>query len=330
MSLETILLVHDDACIRSVVRAVLRQFGYEVLEAGSDDEAIDLTSTSKRKIDLLLTDIGAESADHLRELQPGMKVLCMAGSTKELRQPGERKQRYKVIPKPLKPHLLARKIREVLDEPRSGESLESDCHLQYRLKNLDPSHRFFACHGITTETAQHFGAGFFGGPGRLTGRIVIPIHNDGGELIAYVGYSADDSEPKRRYWPEFNTSEVLFNYRPPRWLVGVFPLSVVVVDEFLDCMKVHQAGFPSVVSLNRPSLSDVQEQLLTQSFHSIVLLLNGPETTRRIATRLMKKSFVRVLTDPSGRLPQDLSAGEIMRLMCGLTEYERSGDVTSA
>jgi hypothetical protein len=274
----------------------------------------------------VLTDIGAESADHLRELRPDMKVLCMAGSAREPRQRGERSQRYKVIPKPLKPHLLARKIREVLDEPGSGETRELDCYLQYRLRNLDPSHHFFARHGITTETAQHFGAGFFGGPGRLTGRIVIPIHNDEGDLIAYVGYSADDSGPKRRYWPEFNTSEVLFNYRPPRWLTEEFPLSVIVVDEFLDCMKVHQAGFPNVVSLYRPSLSDVQEQLLTQSFHSIVLLLNGPETARRIATRLMKNSFVRVLTDPSGRPPQDLSAGEIMRMVCGLIGYERPGD----
>jgi hypothetical protein len=74
---------------------------------------------------------------------------------------------------------------------------------------------------------------------------------------------------------------------------------------------------------SEPSLSEVQERLLTESFYSIVLLLNGPEM-RRIATRLMKKSFVRVLADPAGKPPHDLSADEIMGLMCGLTEYGRS------
>jgi hypothetical protein len=230
--------------------------------------------------------MGLESADHLKELQPDIKVLCMSGSGKEPAECHVPEQRYTVIAKPLKPHLLARKIREVLDEPGSSGGPEFNCPLQYRLKNLDPSHPYFARHGITSETAQHFGAGFFPGPGRLTDRIVIPIHNEECELIGYAGYSADDSEPKRRYWPEFNKSQVLFNYRPARWLITELALTVVVVDEFFDCMKVHQAGFPSVVSLTGPSLSEEQEQMLTESFYLIVLFLNGPELTRRIATRL--------------------------------------------
>ena len=323
MSLETILLAQDDACIRSVLRAVLQQFGYEVLEAGTDEEAIHLATTSKVTVDLLLTDIGTELADDLKELQPHMKVLCMSGSAKGPLQRGRPAKPYTVIRKPLKPHLLARKIREVLDKPESPGGPESCGPGKYQLTDLDPSHPYFARHGITTETAQHFGAGFFAGPGTMAGRIVVPIHNEEGELIAYAGYTADDSEPKRRCWPEFNTFEVLFNYRPPRWFITEFALSVVVVDDFFDCMKVHQAGFPSVVSLSEPSLSDVQEQLLTESFYSIVLLLNGPETNKT-AVRLMKKSFVRVLADPAGRSPNDLSADEIMRLMCGLNEYKRS------
>ena len=144
MSLETILLVHDDACIRSVVRAVLQQFGYEVLEAGSDEEAIHLATASRFAIDLLLTDIGTESAGHLKDLQPGMKVLCISGSARESAEyQGE--QEYTVISKPLKPHLLARKIREVLDKPESLGSAELNCPLQYRFRDLDPSHPYSCC-----------------------------------------------------------------------------------------------------------------------------------------------------------------------------------------
>ena len=85
-------------------------------------------------------------------------------------------------------------------------------------------------------------------------------------------------------------------------------------------------GFPSVVALTGPSLSDVQEQLLTDSFYLIVLFLNGREMTDRIATQLMRRSFVRVLFDPADRAPHDLSPDEIASIMCNVIEYDHVGD----
>ena len=43
--------------------------------------------------------------------------------------------------------------------------------------------------GIANETASEFGVGFYPGPGLMHGRLVIPIHNADGELIAYCGRS---------------------------------------------------------------------------------------------------------------------------------------------
>jgi CheY-like chemotaxis protein len=318
MSLETILLLHNDTCIRSVVRAVLQQFGYEVLEAGSDAEATDIALSTTVNIDLLLTDTGAESAHHLERLRPNMKVVCMSSSKGPVQFHALRR-RHAVLRKPFKPHLLARTIREVLDKPAEIASANFTCLLPNRITDLNPSHPYFTCRGITRDTVQHFGAGFFAGPGTLTGRIVIPIHSEGGDLIAYAGYSVDESEPKCKYWPEFDTSQVLFNYKPARCLVTEHAISVIVVDGLLDCMKVHQAGFPSVVSLIEPPLSEMQEELLTENFYLIMLLLNGSRLTRKIAPRLMKKAFVRVLADVAGRLPGSLSPEEIGGLMCDAT-----------
>jgi len=324
MNLETILLVYNDACIRTVVRAVLQQFGYEVLEAGSDAQAMNVALTPKITIDLLLTDMGAESASHLKEVRPDMKVLCISSGLRGMADARVQEQRYTIVEKPLRPHRLARIIREVLDKPQDAGRTRSTGLLQDRLKNLNPAHPYFARHGITSETVQHFGAGFFAGPGKLAGRIVVPIHSEEGKVVAYAGYSVDGAEPRCQYWPDFNKSHVLFNYNSPRCLITEFAISVVVVDELLDCMKVHQAGFPSVVSLIGPSFSEAQERLLTENFYLIVLLLNGSDITRRIATRLMKTSFVRVLADAGGRLPHDLSPDEIGRLMCAVTEYSRT------
>lgn len=52
--------------------------------------------------------------------------------------------------------------------------------------------------GIDKETAEYFGVGFFSSKGSMAGRIVIPIENEGGELVAYAGRSIDGSEPKYR------------------------------------------------------------------------------------------------------------------------------------
>jgi DNA primase len=180
---------------------------------------------------------------------------------------------------------------------------------------LDAAHPYFTRRGITIETAKHFGAGYFSGPGAMHGRIIIPIHDDEGELIAYAGQVVDGSDAKCRYWPDFNKSRVLFNFKPARCMGTELSLSVIVVEDFFHCMKVHQAGYPSVVSLTGPLLSDVQEQLLADNFYLIALFLSRREMCSRIATRLMKKCFVKLIADPAGRSPGDLSVDEIGRLV---------------
>ena len=94
--------------------------------------------------------------------------------------------------------------------------------------------------------------------------------------------------PFRTIWPEFDRPQVLFNIESARCLIAEFDPSVVVVDGYFECMKVHQAGFPSVVALTGPSLSDVQEQLLTDRFYLIALFLNSREISHRMAAQLMK------------------------------------------
>lgn len=328
MSLETILLVDNDAAIRRVVRAVLQQLGYHVLEAGSDTEAADTLSNAEIPIDLLVTDIGTESAEYLANLRPEMKVLCLSGGPEDLAPRNASQEPYHVISKPLKPYTLARTVREVLDEQRAVKSVNRP--LQRHFKGLDPVHPYLAKQGITIETAKHFGAGFFSGPGPMQGRIVIPIHDDEGQLIAYAGHLVDGSEAKCRYWPEFNKSHVLFNLKPARCMVTEFSLSVIVVEDFFHCMKVHQAGYPSVVSLTGPSLSDVQEQLLADNFYLCALFLGRRELSSRIAARLMKKCFVKQIVDPAGRSPVDLSVDEIGRLVFDGAASERVTDSKTA
>jgi PAS domain S-box-containing protein len=118
---ETILLVEDEDQIRTVVRSLLRGFGYKVLEAKNGGEALLIAEKHPARIDLLLTDVvmpymgGAELAKRLSLVRPDMKVLCMSGYTDEaVLQHGIIEAGLAFLQKPITPEKLGRKIRLVL------------------------------------------------------------------------------------------------------------------------------------------------------------------------------------------------------------------------
>jgi DNA-binding NtrC family response regulator len=121
---ETVLLVEDNAQVRTVAREILRRYGYEVVEAPGAAEAIRLAAAHPGKLDLLLTDMrmphmsGIELARHVTRDRPQMRVLCMSGYTDDqtLRD-GVQGERIAFLQKPFTPDSLAQKVREVLDLP---------------------------------------------------------------------------------------------------------------------------------------------------------------------------------------------------------------------
>ncbi len=83
--------------------------------------------------------------------------------------------------------------------------------LTFELRGVDSSHAYLAGRGVSPELAAKFGAGFFPGKGSMSGRVVFPIHNRKGELVAYAGRSVDGTEPKYKLPVGFHKSLELFN-----------------------------------------------------------------------------------------------------------------------
>ena len=61
--------------------------------------------------------------------------------------------------------------------------------LRFTLRPVDSGHAYLHERGIEADTAAYFGAGYYAGPGLLHGRVVIHIHNERGQLLAYAGRS---------------------------------------------------------------------------------------------------------------------------------------------
>jgi two-component system, cell cycle sensor histidine kinase and response regulator CckA len=122
---ETVLLIEDEEHVRAVSRAILARNGYNVVEAGSPREALEVCGELSSPIHLVLSDVvmpqmsGPELAKRLRSLRPEIKVLFMSGYTDDtIIRHGMLDPKTRFLQKPLTPEDLLRKVREVLDGGR--------------------------------------------------------------------------------------------------------------------------------------------------------------------------------------------------------------------
>lgn len=119
---ETVLLVEDDRSVRNLVREVLLNSGYEVLEAESGQSALEICGDRREPIHMLLTDLvmpqmsGIELTTKVRSMHPEAKPLVMTGYASDSPIRGSMSNfDATFIEKPFTPESLARKVREVLE-----------------------------------------------------------------------------------------------------------------------------------------------------------------------------------------------------------------------
>lgn len=194
--------------------------------------------------------------------------------------------------------------------------------LGFELRNLDPMHPYLAERGLSGETIAEFGLGCCNN-GSMKGRIVIPIHNADGKLVAYAGrWPGDPPEDTPRYKlpAGFRKSEELFNIH--RALQADPSLPLVIVEGFFDCLHLCQNGIVRVVALMGSQLSQAQEELLVAHLEPgdrIIVMLDEDDAGRagreQVLQRLASRAFVKVFRfAKEGQQPTDLSAEELQSL----------------
>ena len=117
---QTLLLADDEEGVRSLLAAVLRRAGFEVLEASNGEEALALSRGHEGAIDLLVTDIvmpgmdGRRLAEQLRRERPETSVLFVSGYTSDAAAGRLRGPDSSFLAKPFTPAELLRKVQSSL------------------------------------------------------------------------------------------------------------------------------------------------------------------------------------------------------------------------
>src|SRR5437763_6995042 len=126
---ETILIVEDDADVRTFLVGALRELNYRTLSAADAPAALRIIDQKNARIDLLLSDVvlpgmnGRELMAEARKQRPDLKVLFMTGySRNAIVHQGRLDPGIEMIQKPMSQRELAGRIRDLLDAAPPGKT----------------------------------------------------------------------------------------------------------------------------------------------------------------------------------------------------------------
>ena len=118
---KTVLVAEDDDAIRSVLKEMLRELGYNAIFARNGEEALMLAKKYEGSVHILLADVvmpgmnGCELAEQLSHMRPNIKVVLMSGYPKTA-HPEVETTKAVFVQKPFTINQLAIKLKEALEE----------------------------------------------------------------------------------------------------------------------------------------------------------------------------------------------------------------------
>jgi DNA primase len=210
-------------------------------------------------------------------------------------------------PKPSR--TLTRSEQGIAKEEEGATKVTCNEPLGFVLK-LELGSQFLSNRGIDVATQEVFGLGV-ARRGMMKDRVVIPIHNSTGVLVAYCGrYAADpvpEDEPRYKMPATFNKRLELFNLHRAAALNKGF---VVIVEGFWSAMRLHMLGIPVVAAMGAQLYPDQVDLIVAAGFKRAFVLLDGDTAGRmggeKAVAALSAHMFTRRLDLPDGVKPDTM------------------------
>src|SRR5215472_3753039 len=167
---------------------------------------------------------------------------------------------------------------------RIGYAPDSGFALKDRLKN-DFSEEILRASGLFSWKEGAEAGGIYS---KFRNRIIFPIANEQGKVIAFTGRTLATDEkagPKYLNSPEtpiYSKSRVLYNLDRAKEAIRRLTYTIIVEGQ-MDCIAVYAAGFHNVVASSGTAFSETQVRLLGRFSKHIVVNFD-PDTAGAAAT----------------------------------------------
>ena len=138
---------------------------------------------------------------------------------------------------------------------------------------------------------------------RFRGRVIFPIADRRGRVIAFGGRALGDFQPKYLNSPEtplFNKGRLLYALDKARQAVRD-GAEVIVTEGYTDVIALHQAGFGGAVAPLGTALTESQIEELWRLAPGPVLCFDGDEAGRRAAGRALDRLLPRLVPGKTAR-----------------------------
>jgi len=151
---------------------------------------------------------------------------------------------------------------------------------------------------------------------RYAGRVMFPIHDDGGRVVAFGGRTLSSDKKTAKYInsPEtdiYNKSKILYGLWMGKKAIQEND-SCFLVEGYMDVIAMHQAGIENVVASSGTSLTIDQIKSIHRFTKNIVVLYDGDEAGQKASNRaiplLLEEGMnVRLLMFPDNDDPDSFS-----------------------
>lgn len=155
-----------------------------------------------------------------------------------------------------------------------------------------------AKHGITASELAKAGS-----PERFYNRVMFPIFDVLGNVIAFTGRALGDIQPKYLNSPEtelFNKSRVLYGINLAKRAIAERDY-VVLVEGQMDVVALHQAGVTQAVASSGTAITERQIQILSKYTNNFLLAFDndtaGRTTTKKVIELLLKNDLTGKVVD---------------------------------